>query len=125
MGFLDRVRAKVFPAHLLEAPVHTHEEPVNFGAITGGAPKSWHRDVDLRGAGQWLRLTLVESVLVRNDSSDFLTVFSPGGGSHRVARNERKRIDFPGGTQGFQIIPNATVTAGQVTGDLRIRGCRC
>lgn len=95
----------------------------DFGAVTAATVGSFSIDVTFKGNPNVPNTARIAYAIIRNDSDDYVTV-QTGFGASRIQQGERKRIEFAGGARFFNLIPNATTTAGQVTADIGIVGTR-
>lgn len=95
----------------------------DFGAVTAATAATFAIETTFKGNPNVPDTARIIYAVVRNDSDDFVTIQSSIGAS-RVQQGERKRIEFAGGARFFNVIPNATTSAGQVTADVGIAGTR-
>jgi len=95
----------------------------NFGAVTASTVGQFSIASTFRGNPNVPDTARIMYAIVRNSSAGSVVVGGPQGNS-TVGVGERKRIEMTPGARFFTVIPSATTTAGQLTADVGIVGCR-
>lgn len=102
-----------------------YEYPHNFGAITAATAASFSLDNlgAFRGSANVPNTARITYVILRNNSTDAVIV-NPGNQRSSVDAGERKRIEINPPARFVIVIPNATISSGDVTADIGIEGTR-
>lgn len=95
----------------------------SFGAVTASTAATFSLETTFRGNPNVPQTARIMYAIIRNNTGGSVTVTGPVGSSV-VGIGERKRVEMTGGSRWFNVIPTATVSAGELTADVGMEGTR-